>query len=161
MIYTDSDQPNMWLAAVDFSEGRFYEPRYYGQAYNTNMEALFAVPLLWLNVPVYYALPVVTHLIALFPLFFIGLYLYAKKRVWNAAIILGLSLCFPLGNDMLSSLPRGFVTGLFFIGFFVTSMLEPRKLSFVFINTLLAVLAFFASPNTLLVSAPFLFFLFL
>ena len=68
--YIDTDQPYMWLGAVDFSQGLFYEPRYYGQSYNTFMEALFAVPLLWFTVPVYVAVPVATHIISAFPFLF-------------------------------------------------------------------------------------------
>ena len=41
----DSDQMYLWLGVRDFSMGHFYEARYYGQNYNTFMEALFAVPL--------------------------------------------------------------------------------------------------------------------
>ncbi len=42
--YPDSDQAIMWQGAVDFAQGIFHEPRFYGQDYNTMIESLFAVP---------------------------------------------------------------------------------------------------------------------
>jgi len=157
----DSDQPYMWLGAKHFSEGLFYEPRFYGQDYNTFMEGFFAAPLLWFGVPVYYAVPIATHLIFLFPIFFTSIYLFKKNFPFHALIILAALLCLPSAFDLMTSLPRGFVTGLFFTSFFIVSILNPQNLKYVAINTFLAVLGFFVNQNSVLVSAPFLFFVFL
>ena len=46
----------MWNGARDFANGNFYEPRYYGQDYNTYMEALFAVPFMLIGFPVAFSL---------------------------------------------------------------------------------------------------------
>ena len=48
-VYTDSDQTIMWIGAKHYSQGLFYEPRFYGQAYNTMLEALLAVPFVKLR----------------------------------------------------------------------------------------------------------------
>lgn len=157
-VYIDSDQPMLWITAADYAKGQFHEPRFYGQAYNTAMESLLALPFMWLKIPVYEALPLATHFIVLFPLLFMGFYLYAKKRYWNATLVLALNLCFSGSYDLLSSLPRGFVTGIFFAGFFLPGLLKPNKLSLVFVNSSLAVLAYFINPNSLLVTAPALFY---
>ncbi|MBL7931722.1 MAG: hypothetical protein JNL60_07465 [Bacteroidia bacterium] len=62
---------------------------------------------------------------------------------------------------MLSSLPRGFVTGIFFTSFFIVSILNPHDLKLLILNTIFAVLGYFVSPNSVLVSLPFLFYMFL
>ena len=91
----DSDQPYMWLGARDFARGDFYEPRYYAQDYNTFMEALFAVPFIWMKFPVYYAVPIATHIIFLFPFLFTSFYLFFHKRKIQAILVLSILLCLP------------------------------------------------------------------
>src|SRR4051812_45399419 len=76
----DSDQPFMWIGAKDYSNGYFFEPRFYGQDYNTFLEALIAVPFIRLNMPVYVAVPLVTHLILLLPFLFTGFYLFVHQK---------------------------------------------------------------------------------
>jgi hypothetical protein len=159
--YVDSDQPYMWMGANDFAKGLFYEPRYYAQNYNTFMEALFAVPFIWCGMAVYKAVPLATHLIFLFPFVFSSLYLFAKKQVTPALFFLAIILCLPADYDLLTSLPRGFVSGLFFCSFFVISFLHPQHLVALLFNSLLAVVGYFVNPNSLLVSIPFLVYFFL
>ncbi len=159
--HIDSDQPLMWLGARDYSKGLFYEPRFYGQNYNTFMEALLAVPLLWSTVPVYYAVPLITHILFLFPFFFSAFYLFINKRKEQGALVLIILLCMPTGYDMMNSLPRGFVTGLFFTSFFVISFLNPKNLRWILINSIFAIVGFFVNPNSTIVSLPFAVFVFL
>jgi len=159
--YIDSDQAYMWAGALDYSKGHFYEPRFYAQDYNTFMEALFAVPLLWLNVKPYYAVPLATHFIALFPYIFTSVYLFVKQQKIQAILVLALVICMPIENDLLNALPRGFVTGLFFCSFFVVNILNPNNLLFFALNACLAVIGFFVNPNSALVSLPFCFYIFL
>jgi len=157
----DSDQPYMWIGASDFAKGHFYEPRYYAQDYNTFMEALFAVPFIWMKLPVYYAVPIATHLIFLFPFLFSAFCLFFHQKKTQAILVLAVILCLPLEYDVLTSLPRGFVTGLFFTSFFVLSILKPDNLRLIALNTILALTGYFVSPNSVLVSVPFLFYIFL
>ncbi len=157
----DSDQPYMWLGAHDYAKGLFMEPRYYGQDYNTFMEALFAVPLIWQEVPVYKALPVASDVISLFPFLFAAFYLFFKGLKVQAMMALSVVLCLPVSYDMICSMPRGFVTGLFFCSFFIVSLIHPQNKRWMSLNTVLAVLAYFVSPNSLVLSLPFLFYLFL
>lgn len=159
--HVDSDQPFMWQGAVDYAQNLFYEPRFYGQNYNTFMEGLFAVPLLWLDVPVYYAVPIATHLIFLFPVLFTAFYLFAKKKKANAILFLAAILCLPLGYDVLNGIPRGFVTGMFFTSFLIVSLFNPENKNYVLLNMVFTAIGFFANPNVALVSAPVMFYLFL
>lgn len=157
----DTDQAFMWAGARDYSNGLFHEPRYYGQDYNTFMEGLFAVPLLWLRVPVYIAVPLATHFISLFPFLFTASYLFFKQKKVQALLVLSVILCLPVEYDLINSLPRGFVTGVFFTSFFIVNILNPADRRFIVINTLLAVTGYFVNPSSMLVSAPFLLYLFL
>ena len=159
--FIDSDQPFMWSGVKDYSEGKFYEPRFYGQDYNTFFEALFAVPLFWLGMPVYYALPIATHVLSLFPFLFPAFYLFFHGKKENALLVLAIVLCLPVGYDILNSIPRGFVPGLFLTSFYIISILNPQNFRFIFINTALSIAGYFVNPNSVLLSVPFLFFIFL
>ncbi len=151
----------MWLGAKDYSRGIFHEPRFYGQAYNTFMEALLAVPFMWFKMPVYFAVPLATHIIFLTPFLFTAFYLLKHKLEEKAIFVLLLLLCMPVGYDVMTSIPRGFITGTFFTLFFVINLLRPNNYKFIFINTLFSLIGYLVNPNSLLISVPFLFYLFL
>jgi hypothetical protein len=159
--YLDDDQVIMWLGAKDYSQGIFHEPRFYGQNYSTFMEALIAVPFIWLKMPLFYAVPLATHLIFLTPFIFTAFYLYKHKLLSNAILVLTLLLFMPTGFEVMTSIPRGFVTGVFFTLFFVINLIKTINYSFIFINTLFSIIGFLVNPNSLLVTIPFLFYLFL
>ena len=157
----DNDQVVMWSGAKHFSQGLFYVPRYYGQDYNTMMEGLFAVPFIKCGVPVYYAVPIATHIIFLTPFLFTAFYLFRKYKKEQAIFVLAIILCMPVGFDIMTSIPRGFVTGLFFTSLFVVSLLNPKNYNYILINTILAYVGYLVSQNSVIVSIPFLFYLFL
>lgn len=157
----DSDQPFMWAGALDYSQGKFYEPRFYGQNYNTFMEAFFSVPFIWMGMPVYYALPIATHLLFLFPVLFTATYLFSVGKKINALLVLAVILCLTPAYDILTSLPRGFVTGVFFSSFFVINLINPFNQKALIVNFLMILVGYFVSANSLLLSVPFLVFLFL
>ena len=157
----DTDQAYMWLGAVDFSNGHFYEPRYYGQDYNTFMEAFLASPLLHFNWKVYEILPIITNLLSLFPYFFTAIYLYLKNQKYKALIVLGIIICMPSHYDLINTLPRGFVTGIFFCSGFILSIVNPQSIFLLFFNTVMSVLGYYINQNSVLVSVPFLFYIFL
>ncbi|MHB8261636.1 MAG: hypothetical protein ACYDCN_03990 [Bacteroidia bacterium] len=159
--YIDTDQPIMWLGTEDFSKGIFHVPRFYGQNYNTMLEALLAVPFYYLGIPVYTCVPMVTHLLALFPFVFISGYLFLNNKKSQALIVLLILLCLPTGYDIINSIPRGFVTGIFFTSYFVISLHQPKKHKYVLINSFLAYIAFLVNPNSILISVPCLFYLWL
>ena len=128
----------MWLGAKHYSQGLFYEPRFYGQDYNTMMEALFAVPFIKMGMPVYYAVPLATHLIALVPFLFTAIYLFLKQKKEAAVFVLAVLLCMPTGYDIMNAIPRGFVTGIFFTSLFIINVLNPKQYVFILINIWMA-----------------------
>lgn len=156
----DSDQAFMWAGARDYAKGIFYEPRFYGQNYNTFIEALAAVPFIRAGMPIYQALPLATQLLFIFPFVFSALYLFSVGKGISALFVPALLLCMPLGYDIMSSVPRGFVGGLFFCSFLVLSVHQPERLVFFAINAVMLVLGYFINPNMLLVALPFMVYMF-
>lgn len=159
--HIDSDQPLMWLGAIDFSNGEFHAPRFYGQKYNTFLEGLLAVPFIKLGMPVYYAVPLITYLLAFTPFLFSAWFLYRKNKKPQALLVLITLLCLPSGYDIMVSIPRGFVTGIFFTTPFILSLHDPKRLSYIALNSFCAYLGYLVNPNSLLVSLPVLFYIFL
>ena len=111
--YTDSDQCVMWQMADDFAHFRFHTPFFYGQLYSSGLEAWLAAPFIWLGIPVYRAVPLVTALMSTLP--WIWMSQHARKRSGNLAgnAILCLSLAFPISWLQTTYISRGFMQSVF------------------------------------------------
>ncbi|MCC6372159.1 MAG: hypothetical protein IT236_14240 [Bacteroidia bacterium] len=160
-VYTDSDQNIMWEGLRNYSRGEFHEPRFYGQAYNTFLEALLAVPLYWKGMAPYVALPFVTMLLTLVPFIVISFFTFLKRSVFFGCVILSLPLLLPPEYAFITSMPRGFVTGIFFAGLGCIGTFYPDKKWSFFYSALMAMLAYTVNSNAVLLSLPCLFYLFL
>lgn len=114
VVYTDSDQLVMWQIAKDLMNGSFHGPCFYGQSYNPVFEPLFALPLLFSGMDLHTALPLVTTLLGVAPFLILSFYLCKKSGPLTGLLPLLLSLLLPPGYSMLTSVSRGFVTGIFF-----------------------------------------------
>lgn len=112
--YTDKDQTLLWTAAYEMMHGRFHEPRWYGQAYNTLLESLLAAPLVAAEMPYHVALPVVTSALCLAPFIFLSACALRAGSSASAFVVLATPLLLPVRYAFLTSVPRGFVTGLIF-----------------------------------------------
>jgi hypothetical protein len=150
-IYTDGDQTTFWYQADDLSRGIFREPCLYGQAYNPPVEAWVAVPLLWLHVPAYVALPLVTVILALLPFAVLAGLAYRRGHPWGAALVLLIPLALPIEYTVVSSLPRGFVNGLAVATPTVALWLFYRSRKAFFVAGFCAVLALTINPNSSIV----------
>lgn len=159
--YTDSDQSIMWHSLLNYSEGKFHEPRFYGQSYNTMLESLFAVPLYKMGVPFYKALPLVTSFITLFPYVLIAFFTIRKKSFFAGLIILSIPLLLPIEYDLITTLPRGFVTGIFVASFGTISLFYPKSLWGFFLLSFTSVIGYSVNANSVLLSLPCLFYIFL
>ena len=91
----------MWQAAMDMANLEFHHPFWYGQTYSSNLESLLAAPLLWLQVPVYIALPLVTWILSLLPLLLMAN--VAAKEGRHSASILVLLLTLLMLNNTIES----------------------------------------------------------
>lgn len=152
--WVDTDQFLMWEGLSDFASGNFYEPRYYAQDYNTFLEPLLALPFYKLGMPVYYALPLATHILFVVPIIATVFIFLHYKKGWQAVIFMSLILAMNPSYFLLNTQPRGFVTGLFFCSFLLVSVFEPQRYGWLATNMLLAALAFFVNPNSILYSIP-------
>ena len=114
--YTDSDQCVIWQMAADFAQFDFRTPFYYGQHYSSGLEAWLAAPFIWLGLPVYRAVPLTTALMSTLPWIWMAqLSIRKHGHFRNAAILLLLSLIFPIEWLQTTYLSRGFIQSVFLI----------------------------------------------
>lgn len=110
--WVSGDDAIYWQAVVDYGSGRFHEPYFYGQDYTVMTEALVAVPLHLLGVPVRYALPAVTALLSLLPFWSFGWWALRRGQVLGGVAIALMPVLLPVTFGLMTSLPRGFVGGV-------------------------------------------------
>lgn len=151
----------MWLGTVDYYHGYFYEPCFYGQSYNTMLESFIAIPLYALGCPLYIALPIVTSLLALTPIIYLSVLTFLNRSRITGIIIILITFLLPIEYDFLTSISRGFVTGIFIVSLSLFSLFRPFSVYSFFICGLLSIIGFIVNPNSILLSLPCLFFLFL
>jgi hypothetical protein len=111
--------------------------------------------------PAYYAVPVVTHLLWMAPFMITAFYLFFAGKRNEALLTAAILLFLPIEYHMVTSLPRGFVTGLFFCSLYIISVHQPFSQKWIHINAALGTLAFFVNQNSLLATAPLFFYLFI
>lgn len=159
--FTDSDQTIMWLAAKDYSQGFFHEPRFYGQDYNTMLEALLAVPLLFAGLPVFKALPIVTSCLTILPFILLSLLSYFNRSKPAAVLILCIPLLLPPEFEMLTSISRGFVTGVAVASICAIPLFVNQSKTNLFFAGLAMVTGYSVNANSILFSIPCFFLLFM
>ena len=159
--FTDSDQSIMWLGTKDYAHGFFHEPLFYGQNYNSMLESLLAVPLYKIGIPLYIALPTITTLLTLFPYFVLSISTYLKSSKIAGILILTIPILLPIEYDFITSLSRGFVTGLAIVSItFFPFFWKKSNLSFV-LFVFLNIFGVILNPNAILLTLPCAFYLFL
>lgn len=151
--FTGNDDIVFWNSTVDYSKGIFYEPFFYGQNYNFSFESVLAVPLIWCGVPVYYALPIVSAFIGVFPFVFIAAVLYRRNYYVHSFFFLLILLTLPTEYDIMTTITRGFTSGMFFTAFLIFPLLNPHtRKSFVLLG-IFASLAYVMNPNSIIFSS--------
>jgi hypothetical protein len=158
-VLMDSDQTIMWSAAIDFSRGIFHEPRFYGQEYSTMLEALFAVPLIWCGIPVYYAVPVITMLMSMTPFLLIAFIARSRGQFAISCLVLLFPMLMPMEYNFINSMPRGFIPGIFVASFGALAFFHPRNPKGWVVAGFLAVFGYTVNPNSALLSLPILVYL--
>jgi hypothetical protein len=153
-LYTDIDQTVMWNGAMDYSMGIFREPFFYGQDYNFMLEALLAVPLIWVGVPVYKALPIVTAVLSVVP--FIALAFFFRKRnhiLW-AYLSLAVPVLLPAEYGFITNISRGNVQAHLFVPLLLIPFFEPDKLRNVALLYIASALCLLANQSSIIIVAP-------
>lgn len=152
--YTDSDAVMFWHGAWEYAQGIVRGPFLYGQNYNFMLESLFAVPLLWVGVPVNWAMPLVAMAMAAFPFLALARWCWRSSNEWAAVTVVALLLCCVPEYAQITCMAKGYGTGLFVLGFMWPAFFAaPSGKRELWLGALSA-LAFALSANVALVLAP-------
>ncbi|MFT4525333.1 MAG: hypothetical protein ACI85F_001486 [Bacteroidia bacterium] len=160
-LYTDLDQTVLWNGAMDYSRGIFREPFFYGQAYNYMLEAFLAVPLLWLDVPAYKALPIITSVLSIFPFAIFGFLLMRKGHSFWAFLTLTFPITLTIEYGLLTTMPRGFVQAHLFAPLLFLPLLEPSNSKNAIVLFVASGACWIANSSSILIVAPIILWVFL
>lgn len=152
--YTGNDDVVFWQGALHYSNGFFHEPYMFGQNYNFMLESFLAVPFILIGMPYQIAFPIVTSLMILLPFFVFSFVLFKQKKFIASYIFILTPLFMPVEFGILTSVSRGFVTGIFFLTPIILTVIHPNRISSFIIYGFSAGLAFIFNPNSLYVSFP-------
>lgn len=158
--YTDIDQTIMWNAALDYSNFIFREPYFYGQPYNFMLEALLASPFVWLHIPVYIVLPLVTSIIALFPYLVLAKCFYSRQYFLWTILALSIPIVLPIEYSLLTTLARGFVQAQLFIPLLFIPLFYPFKKQLIPILYLGIGHCYLANPSSAILVIPIFIYIF-
>lgn len=128
--YTDEDQCILWLAADELMHGHFREPCFFGQDYNSGLEGWLSIPFFWMGMNFNEAIPLTTLIMSLLPFLWISWIYFKAKEYLVSILVLFCLLIFSLEYQMVSVLPRGFITGLFCFGIAYALLLKKVKYHF-------------------------------
>lgn len=147
--YTGSDDAVICSAAVDYGQGRFHEPYFYAQDYAPMLEALIAAPFTWLHVPVHILLPLVTCVLAMFPYWSFAFWHRRRQEPGMACLFLAIPLLLPPEYGLMTSMTRGFVTGIALVGLLPWVLNARREERRSLLTGLVVSAACFFNPNVL------------
>ena len=85
----------VWHAAMDYANGEFHEPFFYGQDYGVMLEALLAAPGVALGCSPMAVLPIVIALLALAPYWSFAIWHYRQKDAVAACVFASMPLLLP------------------------------------------------------------------
>lgn len=105
--YVDKDTAIYWCATVDYANGFFPEPFFYGQNYGLMTEALLAVPLYWMHVPLWIAVPLVSMIVYTLPFIIIAASTWKRDPLTSVLIML-IPCMLGLEYDLVTTAPRAF-----------------------------------------------------
>jgi hypothetical protein len=152
--YTDADQIIMWNGAMDYSQGVFREPFFYGQAYNYMLESFLSIPFLWMGVPVTIAVTIITNVLALLPYVLLARLLYKRKQYFWAYLCLSMLLILPINYTLLTAIPRGFLQAHLFAPLLFFALLEPKNSKYIVLLYLGAALCLVSNQSSALLVIP-------
>jgi hypothetical protein len=116
------------------------------------LESFLAAPLFRLGMPCWYLLPTVTSLLALAPYLALA-FCFLKRDLLVACVFVALPILLPPQFGMLTTMPRGFVTGLCFLALFpLIACVKSQRARF-FATGLAGGLAAIMNPNAIPVVA--------
>lgn len=156
--FADSDQTILWAMAHDLKKGEFHGLCFYGQSYNAALEAFLALPLLIAGLPYPLSFALITSSLAVVPYFLFSSIIRGKWGNDLGIIPLFILTILPPEFLILSSISRGFVTGIAFMSF-ALFIWEKKDNPFWLLGSGLCIsLAIFCNPNSILLLPLFLIF---
>ena len=108
--YVDNDTAIFWHATVDYANGVFHEPFFYGQSYGLLIESILTVPLYWMRVPLWIAVPLVSMIVCTLPFIIIAVSTW-KRDPLTSVVILLIPCLTGLKYDIVTTIPRSFGGG--------------------------------------------------
>jgi hypothetical protein len=150
--FADHDQVTFWLGAYEMLHGNFYEPCFWGQNYNSMLESLIAVPLVALGMPLHISLPLVTSGMAIFPFIFLAFLFKRNGKEMQAIITLLIPIILTVEFDLITSMPRGWVTGIFVASFGFWSFFNKSSRAGWLLFGFTTVLGLWLNPNSIFLS---------
>jgi hypothetical protein len=109
--YTDQDQTILWYAGRELLRGRFYEPNFFGQRYNTTFEAIPGALLHIAGLPWGTALPAATTLLVTLIWVLFAATAYRLGQPIAALLALATPLVMRVQYLLLFDAPRGVLAG--------------------------------------------------
>ncbi len=152
--YSDIDQLVMWNGAVDYANGIFHEPYFYGQAYNYMLESLISVPLLFANVPVFKALPIATTFLGILPYIIFAFILLHKNHFFWSISVVTIAIMLPVEFNFLTAISRGFVQAFLFLPLLFLPLLNPTNKKYIPLLFITSGLSFIANQSAILLLFP-------
>ena len=107
-VWVDSDQLLMMFGTSEFLNGRFHQPRFFGQDYGSMLESFIAMPFAGLSLEL--ALPIATCLLWLIP--YVLIVRQVDNRLNSWLLLLVWVLILPVEYAFIGTMPRDFVSGI-------------------------------------------------
>src|SRR5258708_15929234 len=111
--YTEEDQTLLWYAAKEFIHGRFHEPNFYGQHYNTIFESVPGALLHQFGLPYGISIPLSTMFFVTGIWVILAATAYYKGKRTIALLALAAPLLMRIQYLILFDAPRGVLAGEF------------------------------------------------
>jgi hypothetical protein len=109
--HTDQDQTILWYAGRELLRGRFFEPNFFGQKYNTTFEAIPGALLHSAGLPWGTALPAATTLLVTLIWLLFAATAYRRGQPMAALLALAAPLVMRVQYLLLFDAPRGVLAG--------------------------------------------------
>jgi hypothetical protein len=152
--YTSFDDAIFWQGARDYAQGIFHWPYVYGQDYNPMLESMLAVPGVWLGVPYAILMSLVTSLLALLPFWSFAIWHHRRGDGAAALWLAATPLLLPIEHGMMTTMTRGFVTGIAVLSLFPWSSSISRHHFRCIAGGAVLALALFVNPSAAVLAVP-------
>jgi hypothetical protein len=154
--YVSTDDAILWAGTVDLAQGILRWPYYYGQDYGPMFEALIAAPFTAFGLPLDRLLPTISSALTLLPFWSFALFHHVHGRPRAALTFALMPLLLPVEFGMMTTMPRGFVTGLAALAVLPWLFRSRDTIPGALLTGAAVSFAWYLNPNSLVFSLPYL-----